>query len=167
MVHTRVFDSKGDLHFSGKRGEASKKGGLEYFKPSHDWFKVGLEVSKRYENEEWLGIPNIFTEWAIGYYRISFSTNQDSTELKLEASGNRQKHQNDADINPLSSQCGKTCGTGSYFTSQIGLRDYVAFEVRLKPSEVRTPSGDRGYAIMNDNKFVRPTGICIRRSLYL
>ena len=110
------------------------------------------------------------------YHGSTFLGNRKITEeRRFITFGPRQCYHNDRDTNPLSTQFGHDCGTGAYFSFQIEIAYELAeknengetcvFEVRLKPSEVRIPDMDPRLAIVNDYKYARPTGICIRRSL--
>ena len=175
---TGAFDATEDREFSGKQKKVTKKGGLECFEPDHKWFKAGLKVLGCYENDEWLGIPDGATEWAIAYHGSTILGNQSILkEKRFDTFGERQMYRHDTDVNPLSSQYGQMCGAGAYFSSQIKIAHSFAettrkeetcvFEVKLKPSEVRIPDGETRYAIINDHKFARPTDICILRTLKL
>ena len=96
------FDSSTDEEYKGKGGKAVKRGGLDYYEPSSEWFKVGLNVSDRYENDDWLGKADQSEEWAFGYHGSTFAGNPEiSSKRKFKTFGERQHHRHDRDINRL------------------------------------------------------------------
>ena len=169
------FDSRGDIEFPTPIGEEQKRGGMVYNQPSNKWVRVGLSVLGKYDNRnnDWLMMNGNPGEWAVGYHGSSLTGNKGIASERLLKPGSGQAYENDIDMNPLSTRKGKQCGKGSYFASDIETPvewgyskpingRYCVFQVRLKPSQVRIPETMTQYRIINNPKYARPFGICIK-----
>ena len=168
------LDSRGDFEFPRSNGDIQKRGGMEYKQPNSQWIRVGLNVMGKYDdgNNDWLMMDGNPREWAVGFHGSDLKGIKGIIESNYEIRpGSGQFHKGDIDINTLSDNCGKPCGPGSYFADDITIsaRDYskvirerkCVFQVRLCPSKIRIPKGEKGYRIVNEEKYARPYGICI------
>ena len=138
---------------------------------------MGLRVKGRYDNgdDSWLSCTGGSGEWAVAFHgsrtvagNIGIAT---SREIRP---GGGQWHKKDVDINELSDNKGNPCGEGSsyfaddieisaapFYTTSISGKTCV-FQARLCPSKIRIPTGNSNYRIVNEMKYARPYGICVR-----
>lgn len=66
------FDSRGDMFFftsdvfqRGPRGNTEK-----YTQPTKEWFRIGLKMNGKYENDNWLKMNNNPEEWYVAYHGV-------------------------------------------------------------------------------------------------
>ena len=168
------FDSRGDFEFPCSGGDIQRRGGMEYKQPSSEWVRVGLSVKGKYDNgnDDWLMMNGNPGEWAVGFHGSSTpDRNRGIASSREIRPGDRQRCSGYIDINELSDNKGKPCGTGSYFADDIETSSgystklegrVCVFQARLRPSKIRIPKEAPGFRILNEAEHARPYGICIK-----
>lgn len=191
QLSPELLDVKGNFNFKNHKFEEHKRGGFKYFQPL-TWKRYGLNVSKKYDNQndEWLNwksnkeSPNA---WVVGFHGTpnAFDNNinivQNIIQNSLRIDGKRHMYEKH-----ICTITNKEVGKGAYLSNhvevceryakgiQVGNNNYkLIFQCRLKPDAIRIPQklGDikqerdwnDDYWIVNNSNHIRPYGILLKK----
>ena len=164
-LSTDLFDSCGNKNSGWSQGET--RGGMNY-DPPLGWSGFGLNVLKKYENDDWLGNTGYEGEWCVAY----LGTNNNFAESLLKSKslpGTKQAHQN---CNNINKKCkNENVGIGFYVTPKIQIAedcsvvidDYKCiFMCRINPKKFRTCDFDY-WVIDPSDTDIRPYRLLIKK----
>ena len=164
-LSTDIFDSRGDKNSGWSQGET--RGGMDY-DPPLGWSGYGLNVLKKYQNDDWLGNTGEDGEWCVAY--LGTNNNFGESLLKLKSlPGTKPAHQN---CNNINKKCkNEKVGIGFYVTPKIQIAedcstvndDYKCiFMCRINPIKFRTCDFDYWVVDPNDTD-IRPYRLLIKK----
>ena len=173
----KYLDSKGNTYFYYSQ-KNNKRGGENYNIPV-GWTAFGLEVLKRYGNDDWLANDGRKGEWAVAYH--GFGGRMRGAELKsliktIVHDNLRPGSGQACEYNKDKRHPGKKCGVGVYITPNIDVAlDYSGFlplgnkiyniviMVRVNPKYIREAEGSKEYWIVNGKtEQLRPYRLLIK-----
>ena len=80
-IPIELFDFK--YNFITPNLSLNRKRGTEIYNPPYGWFGIGLNVTKKYENEDWINNVDVSSKWAIGYYFFEKNLKNEEMIYKL------------------------------------------------------------------------------------
>ena len=176
-----MLDSSGDYDFTIK-ADVQNRGGLEYHQPK-GWKRFGLKVSGKFDggDDAWLAMNGNNKEWAVGFHGTA-----DKFILPIAYNNLTTGHRNACagriNVNPKSNVQYPIITNGVYFGKKIDISDgyaprftvggntfQMAFQCRLKPSEVQIVQNTEDYYIVKNDLIktfdsIRPYGILFKKS---
>ena len=173
----KYLDKKGNTIFY-YNPEGSQRGGERYVVPV-GWMGFGIEVTERYNEEDWLANDGRQGEWAVAYHGFGCKMQSDQIKSIIKTiihdnlkPGSGQAFEYAQDIRHK----GKQCGKGVYVTPNINVafqyagcinlgkkRYKLVIMVRVNPSYLRIPSTQTDYWIVDGNtNQLRPYRLLIK-----
>ena len=181
-----MLDSSGNYDFT-INADVQKRGGLEYHQPK-GWKRFGLKVKGNFDqgDDAWLAMDGNNKEWAVGFHGT-----KDKFILPIAinnlTTGSRNLYSDEyqaINVNHKSNVKYPNITKGVYFGKKIeisGKEDYatpfkvggntfqMAFQCRLKPSEVQICQNQEDYYVVKNDiikcfNSIRPYGILFKKS---
>ena len=159
----RYLDKKGNTIFYYNPPD-NRRGGERYEVPVN-WMGFGIEVTNRYQDEDWLSSDGRPGEWAVAYHGFGcrMQSNQIKSIIKTIIHDNLKPGSGQACSGyPDKRHPGKNCGNGVYVTPNInvafgyagfitlGKKNYkLVIMVRVNPSYIREPTSQPDYWIVD------------------
>jgi len=172
------IDSRFNFNFPSSNGEIQMRGGMKYFQPNNEWWRLGLHVLDLYENNDWIQMDGNVGEWAVGFHGTSSSGENGTTSIastRFFAVGAIHAYEN-VTSNALHTKGQKFGGAieeAIYFTKDINscfklqCKGYeIAFQCRINPRYIYDLLPDDGpsYCVVRGSENIRPYGICFKRT---
>jgi hypothetical protein len=165
-IKEECFDNRGN--FLNPNSRKSKFRGKEIYDPPYNWMGIGLKVSGKHENDNWLEDISYNSDWAIAYRGIS-SKNQNFIKKILKEFIESQDLKSAVTIFKKKLNDKRHWGTiesGIYMTPNIKVAEkytqYISFNnkkykvllmAKVKISEIKEPKGSKFWIL--DNKDIR------------
>ena len=118
------IDYRGNFIIPNKN--LNNKRGTEIYVPPYGWIGIGLKVTRKYENDDWLNIIDESSKWAIAYHGVGRINSYEEIINMLKniieeglKPGPSQIKCNSNDIR----HPGKKIGTGVYLTPNINIAE--------------------------------------------
>ena len=167
-IEKKYFDCKGN--FVNPNLSCNLIRGSEIYDPPYGWIGIGLNVERKYDNNDWLTNNTNLSEWAIAYHGLNSKISSDDTIKKLLRfiitknlikEGISKKKSNSIDI-----RHSKKVGEGIYLCPKIknaeefaGIISFnnkkykVLFMAKVYIKEIREPQNTTFWVL--DEKFIR------------
>ena len=165
ILNKSMLDKEG-YRPDGTYGHYEKRGGEDYLPPD-GWDRYGLNVEKKYDNQndDWLAFDNRPGEWCIAYGWFSYKNEQHILS---------DKYENDIDIKQEDeSNVGKgiyCCQNPEIMESHTesiimdGERYKLGLMLRVNPTKIRCPANARYYWVVDGfSNEIRPYGILFKK----
>ena len=129
-LFSNKFDVRNDLDYRGNFIFPNKSlnlyRGTEKYDPPYGWIGIGLNVSKKYEDDNWLKIKDKSSTWAIAYHGVGRISTFDEIINMVKNIINEGLKPGPSQIKCHSNDIrhtGKKIGTGVYLTPSINLAE--------------------------------------------
>ena len=129
-LFSNKFDIRNDLDYRGNFIFPNKSlnlyRGTEKYDPPYGWIGIGLNVSKKYEDDNWLKIKDKSSTWAIAYHGVGRISTFDEIINMVKNIINEGLKPGPSQIKCHSNDIrhtGKKIGTGVYLTPSINLAE--------------------------------------------
>ena len=167
-IEKKYFDCKGN--FVNPNLSCNLIRGSEIYDPPYGWIGIGLNVERKYDNNDWLTNNTNLSEWAIAYHGLNSKISSDDTIKKLLRfiitknlikEGISKKKSNSIDI-----RHSKKVGEGIYLCPKIknaeefaaiisfnNKKYKVLFMAKVYIKEIREPQNTTFWVL--DEKYIR------------
>ena len=186
QISPELLDPKGDKYENWCRNKI--RGGERYIPPSNDWYGIGLNVTDKYENNDWLDNKNKKGEFAIAYLgintflknkqRILENTKTYLNKISKMVANKLYEFESNMKVKGFCCEkCGPKCGEGvclfqdpEYAENSAGVIEISGFKIkiilmcRVNPLKIRQPKKFPQCWILNPTSDeIRPYRILIKR----
>ena len=137
------------------------KRGTEEYNPPYGWIGIGLKVTEKYDDDDWLFDKSETSEWAIAYHGIGYIYNSDEIKKAIKdilENGLKQGDKNEGivlnpDINSAESNCGLIIFNGKKYKAVLMVKALI--------SKIKKDKSKKGWFVDKEN--IRPYRILLKK----